>query len=135
MAMIDNKNGKPNKPNFFANVVNELKKVTYPTMKVVRKNTSIVIMLSIVVGIFIGCLDYVFGKGAAYLITTNTAETTTNDDSTSTIELPDEDDYIETEEMPDELVESELSTGEVIDDVLGEGEILEEPVDTTEEAE
>lgn len=46
--------------NFFKDVRGELRKVVYPTFKQVRKNTLVVIISVIVVGILISGLDFIF---------------------------------------------------------------------------
>lgn len=48
--------------NFVREVVAELKKVTWPTRKDTVKLTSVVIAISILVGAFIGGLDFVLLK-------------------------------------------------------------------------
>lgn len=68
--MLEKKSGKSN---YFKDVGKELKKVTYPTPALVRKNTIIVIVLSIIVGIFIAVLDWGFGAGAGWLINKDNA--------------------------------------------------------------
>ena len=65
MAMVEKKNAKSN---YFKEVGKELKKVNYPTVAQVRKNTIVVIVLSIIVGIFIAILDFGFGRGASYIL-------------------------------------------------------------------
>lgn len=47
---------------FLKQVRSELKKVIWPTKKEVIKLTGVVILISFIVGIYIGVLDYVFGK-------------------------------------------------------------------------
>ena len=71
MAMLEKKN-KTGKSNYFKDVGKELKKVNYPNVATVRKNTIIVIVLSIIVGIFIAALDWGFGQGASYLLNDGT---------------------------------------------------------------
>lgn len=53
-------NVKPIK--FLKEVRSELKRVTWPTKKEAIRLTSVVIAVSIVVGIYIGVLDYLFTK-------------------------------------------------------------------------
>ena len=74
MAMVEKKNGKSN---YFKDVGKELKKVNYPSVSQVRRNTLIVIVLSIIVGIFIAILDFTFGSGATWLLDQNAAATVT----------------------------------------------------------
>jgi preprotein translocase subunit SecE len=47
---------------FLKEVRSELKRVTWPTKKEAIRLTSVVIAVSIVVGIYIGVLDYLFTK-------------------------------------------------------------------------
>lgn len=47
---------------FLKEVKSELKQVTWPTKKDVTRLTSIVVAISLVVGIYIGILDFVFTK-------------------------------------------------------------------------
>ncbi len=46
----------------------ELKKVVWPTFAKVRKDTTVVIVSIIVVGLFIALLDYAFGGLLKYLL-------------------------------------------------------------------
>lgn len=46
---------------FFKETKSELKKVTWPNWKTVRKNTGIIIVFIIIVGIFLFICDYLFG--------------------------------------------------------------------------
>lgn len=52
---------------FFNEVVAELKKVTWPTRNETLKLTAVVIVISIVVGAFIGGLDSLFLKATSFL--------------------------------------------------------------------
>ncbi len=63
------------KPNFFARIANyfkevksELKKVVWPTFSKVRKNTLIVIIYVLIVGLVIWGLDMLFTWGMSLLI-------------------------------------------------------------------
>ena len=47
---------------FFSEVKTELLKVTWPTKNQVIKLTTAVIVISLIVGLFIGSLDYIFTK-------------------------------------------------------------------------
>ncbi len=47
---------------FFTEVKSELVKVTWPTKNQVIRLTTVVIFISLAVGIFIGGLDFVFTK-------------------------------------------------------------------------
>lgn len=46
--------------NFIKEVKDELKKVVWPTKSEVTRLTSIVILVSIMVGLFLGLMDYIF---------------------------------------------------------------------------
>lgn len=46
----------------------ELKKVTWPTQQEVVRLTTIVIIASLLVGLFIGALDFIFTKGMESII-------------------------------------------------------------------
>lgn len=46
----------------------ELKKVTWPTQQEVVRLTAIVIIVSLLVGLFIGALDFIFTKGMGVII-------------------------------------------------------------------
>lgn len=52
---------------FFQEVVSELKKVTWPTREGTIKLTVVVIVISVLVGTFIGGLDSVFLKATTFL--------------------------------------------------------------------
>ena len=47
---------------FFGEVKSELKKVTWPSKDQVIRLTGVVIVISLIVGLFIGGLDFVFTK-------------------------------------------------------------------------
>lgn len=53
---------------FLSQVREELKKVTWPTRKKVIQMSGTVIFVSLVVGLYIGGLDYVFAKLMEYII-------------------------------------------------------------------
>lgn len=63
------------KPNVFTKVVNyfkevkvELKKVVWPTFSKVKKNTLIVILYVLIIGVVIWALDAIFGLGLSFFI-------------------------------------------------------------------
>ncbi|MDR1102062.1 MAG: preprotein translocase subunit SecE [Clostridiales bacterium] len=60
---------KEKKHGYLSGVRSELKKVVYPSAKTVQKNTAIVIVLVLIVGVFIGLLDYALGNGQQALFT------------------------------------------------------------------
>jgi len=53
---------------FLKEVRDELKKVVWPTRDEVIRLTSLVIVISLIVGFFLGGLDYVFTKIMALII-------------------------------------------------------------------
>lgn len=56
-------------PSFFLTETrDELKKVTWPTRQEVIRLTAVVIAVSVIVGVFIGGLDFVFTKLLTFLI-------------------------------------------------------------------
>lgn len=63
------------KPNVFTKMVNyfkevkvELKKVVWPTFSKVKKNTLIVILYVVIIGVVIWALDAIFGLGLSFFI-------------------------------------------------------------------
>lgn len=52
---------------FIKEVIEELKKVTWPTRDETIKLTVVVVIISVIVGAFIGGLDWVFLKGTTLL--------------------------------------------------------------------
>ena len=53
---------------FLRQVSGELTKVTFPSREDVIRLTLLVIIISIIVGLYLGALDYVFLLGLEYLI-------------------------------------------------------------------
>lgn len=53
---------------FIKEVIAELKKVRWPTRQETIRLTAVVIGVSIIVGIYLGGLDYVFAKGVGILL-------------------------------------------------------------------
>ena len=47
---------------FFQDVVSELKKVTWPTQKETIKMTTVVIIATVIVGAYVGSIDYALTK-------------------------------------------------------------------------
>ena len=72
MSAMEKKAGKNNfltpVTNYFKEVKSELKKVVFPTFKQVRKNTLIVLVVVIIVGVIIAGLDFVFNNARNYVI-------------------------------------------------------------------
>jgi preprotein translocase subunit SecE len=54
--------------NFLRETQDELKKVTWPTRQEVIRLTLVVIVISLVVGLFLGVLDFSFTKLLAIII-------------------------------------------------------------------
>lgn len=57
-----------NPAKFFGEVKSELKKVTWPTKDQVIRLTGVVIIISLIVGIFVGGLDLIFTKTMEFVI-------------------------------------------------------------------
>ena len=53
---------------FFAEVRDELKKVSWPTRPEVIKLTFVVIGVTLAVGIYLGGLDFIFAKGIEIIL-------------------------------------------------------------------
>jgi preprotein translocase subunit SecE len=49
-------------------VVQELKKVSWPSFEQTRNMTILVIVVSVLVGVYVGGLDFVFSRLIAFLI-------------------------------------------------------------------
>lgn len=49
--------------NFATDIVEELKKVTWPTKKETIRLTSVVILISLIIGIYVGIIDVLLTKG------------------------------------------------------------------------
>ncbi len=54
--------------NFFSEVQQELKKVTWPKREVVLNYLSLVIVISVIVAAFVGGVDYSLTKGLEYFL-------------------------------------------------------------------
>lgn len=57
------------RPQFANGIVDELKKVTWPTKAQTIRLTSIVIGISLIIGIYIGIIDVLLTKGLELLTT------------------------------------------------------------------
>jgi len=57
-----------NPAKFFTEVKSELLKVTWPTKKQVIRLTTVVIVISLAVGLFIGGLDMLFTKAIELIV-------------------------------------------------------------------
>lgn len=68
MGDTANNTEKPQKSSFFKGVKAEFKKVIWPDKKTVVKETSAVVVSSLVLGIIIAALDYIIKFGIELLI-------------------------------------------------------------------
>lgn len=64
--MSDNTAAK--KPSFFKGVANEFKKIIWPNKETLTRETIAVIFFSIVIGLIIALLDWVFQLGLGLII-------------------------------------------------------------------
>ena len=53
---------------FFRETLNELKKVIWPTKNEVIRLTGVVLIVSIIVGLYVGGLDFIFTKILALFV-------------------------------------------------------------------
>ena len=53
---------------FFRDIIAELKRVTWPSREQTTRLTILVIIISISVGIILGVLDMLFGRGVKFLL-------------------------------------------------------------------
>ena len=58
---------KQAKPSFFKGVKSEFKKITWPDKQSTLKQSVAVVVISVVVGVLIAVLDYVFQYGVNFL--------------------------------------------------------------------
>jgi preprotein translocase subunit SecE len=49
-------------------VIAEVKKVTWPSRKQTQEMTALVVIVSLLVGVYIGSLDFIFQQGLSLLI-------------------------------------------------------------------
>ncbi|GAB4219259.1 MAG: hypothetical protein Fur009_4520 [Candidatus Microgenomates bacterium] len=54
-------------PNVFNGVLDELKKVTWPTRQETIRLTTIVIIVSLIIGLYIGIIDILLAKGLEFI--------------------------------------------------------------------
>ena len=54
---------KPINPNFATDVVTELKKVSWPSRVETIRLTTIVIIVSLIIGLYVGIIDVLLAKG------------------------------------------------------------------------
>ncbi len=57
----------PTSPNFVADVVNELKKVSWPSRAETIRLTTIVIIVSLIIGLYVGIIDILLAKGLEFV--------------------------------------------------------------------
>ena len=57
------------KPGFFKGVKSEFKKITWPDKKSLLKQTVVVILTTIVVGVLIAVLDFAIQSGVTFITT------------------------------------------------------------------
>jgi len=55
------------RPQFIEGILEELKKVTWPTRKQAIRLTGIVIGISLIIGIYVGIIDVLLAKGLELL--------------------------------------------------------------------
>jgi preprotein translocase subunit SecE len=48
-------------------IIDEIKKVTWPTRAETYKNTTVVIILSLIIGLYVGIIDFALAKLIAYI--------------------------------------------------------------------
>ncbi|HMO78471.1 MAG TPA: preprotein translocase subunit SecE [Candidatus Paceibacterota bacterium] len=58
-----------NLSNYFKATVAEMKQVTWPTQKQAFLYTILVICISLLVSLFLGAFDYIFGEAINYIVT------------------------------------------------------------------
>ena len=56
-----------NRVNFVAGIIDEMKKVTWPSREETIRLTTIVILISLIIGLYIGIIDVVLAKGLEFL--------------------------------------------------------------------
>lgn len=54
-------------PNFATDVIDELKKVTWPTRAETIRLTTIVIIVSLIIGLYVGIIDVLLAKGLEFV--------------------------------------------------------------------
>lgn len=63
------KNEKTKKPSFFKGLKKEFKKITWPGKDSVVKQTTAVVVISVVLGLVIALLDFIIQNGVDLLVT------------------------------------------------------------------
>ncbi|MCS6956296.1 MAG: preprotein translocase subunit SecE [Patescibacteria group bacterium] len=54
-------------PNLFSGVIDELKKVSWPSRQETIKLTAIVIIVSLIIGVYVGIIDVLLAKGLEFI--------------------------------------------------------------------
>ncbi|MBI5126840.1 preprotein translocase subunit SecE [Candidatus Roizmanbacteria bacterium] len=54
-------------PNFATDVVDELKKVSWPTRKQTTRLTMVVLGVSLIIGLYVGIIDILLAKGLEFI--------------------------------------------------------------------
>jgi preprotein translocase subunit SecE len=54
-------------PNFATDVIDELKKVTWPSRQETIRLTTIVIIVSLIIGLYVGIIDVLLAKGLEFV--------------------------------------------------------------------
>jgi len=54
-------------PNFISDTIEELKKVTWPTRAETIRLTTIVIIVSLIIGLYVGIIDILLAKGLEFV--------------------------------------------------------------------
>ena len=54
---------QPVNPNFITDIIDEMKKVSWPTRSETIRLTSIVIIVSLIIGLYVGIIDVLLAKG------------------------------------------------------------------------
>jgi preprotein translocase subunit SecE len=66
--MASEKSIETSKDNFFTGVKTEFKKIIWPTKQSTAKETTAVIVISIVVGLMIALMDFIIQYGVDFLV-------------------------------------------------------------------
>lgn len=62
-----NKSAKSINQNFATDVIDELKKVSWPTKSETIRLTTIVIIVSLIIGLYVGIIDILLAKGLEFV--------------------------------------------------------------------
>jgi len=61
--IASNSPNQPVNPNFITDIIDEMKKVSWPTRSETIRLTSIVIIVSLIIGLYVGIIDVLLAKG------------------------------------------------------------------------